>query len=367
TFLLGHADAIEHGTTYFIWREVLRQILNAAAGRSVDAQRRYLETMFARERELAGWLPLINDVLPLGFAESAALRGMSEQARAESTLKVLLHLLHCAIEARPVVLVLEDAHWMDSISWTLAARLMQREPSLMLVLVMRSGHTPESADGRELLAQTAAQRISLASFTREDTATLVCDRLRVSTVPDELITLIFERTDGHPLFSEELAYALRDSGYLLMRNGECLLAGEAARIDAPKMPETVEGIIASRVDRLAADEQLTLKIASVLGRSFTQGALCAVHPLQNDAAVVARQLERFVELDLLHPLETGSAGDFQFKHIITQEVTYGLLSFAQRRDLHRAAGGWLERAHAGALNEVYPLLAHHWSRAGDAA
>ena len=66
------------------------------------------------------------------------------------------------------------------------------------------------------------------------------------------------------LFSEELAYALRDSGYLLIRNGECLLAGNAARIDAPKMPETVEGIIASRVDRLAADEQLTLKIASGL-------------------------------------------------------------------------------------------------------
>ena len=137
-----------------------------------------------------------------------------------------------------------------------------------------------------------------------------------------------------------------------MRNGECLLAGNAARIDAQKMPETVEGIIASRVDRLAADEQLTLKIASVLGRGFTQRALCAVHPLQADEGAIGRQLERFVELDLLHPQDAGDSGDFQFKHIITQEVTYGLLSFAQRRDLHRAAGGWLERAHDGAMSEV---------------
>mgnify|MGYP003345395526 CR=1 FL=1 len=105
TFLLGHADAIEHGTTYFIWREVLRQILSAAATRSVDAQRRYLEGVVAGEAELAAWLSLINDVLPLGFAEPAALRGMSEQARAESTLKVLLDVLHCAIAAQPVVLV----------------------------------------------------------------------------------------------------------------------------------------------------------------------------------------------------------------------------------------------------------------------
>ena len=367
TFLVGQADAIEHGTTYFIWRAILRRILAEAGASGSTEQRHLLETMFVRERVLAGWLPLLNDVLPLGFVESAAIRAMSEQARAESTLQVLLHLLQAALGDRPTVLVLEDAHWMDSVSWTLAARLLQHAQHVLMVLAMRSGYAPESDEGRALLAQTAAQRISLAAFSREDTEALVCDRLGADSVPAALIKLIYERTDGHPLFSEELAYSLRDSGYLLMRGRQCVLAGNALGIDAAKMPVTVEGIIASRVDRLGSGEQFTLKIASVLGRGFARRTLSAVHPLGTSEAEINRQLERFVALDLVHTRKTGDGNDYQFKHIITQEVTYGLLSFAQRRDLHRAAGGWLEDAHAADLSEVYPLLAHHWSRAADAS
>ena len=363
-FLIGHADGIEHATTYFAWREILRQILDQHAAHDNDARRAWLENLCAPVPALQAWLPLLNDVLPLGFHEPAAIRRMSEQARAESTLELLLHVLHEATAAKPVVIVLEDAHWLDSMSWILAARLKQREAALLLVLATRSGHMPAADEARELLA--AAQRLNLATFSREDTAALVCDRLGVDALPDEVLTLIYERTDGHPLFSEELAYSLRDSGYLVLRDGRCLIAGGDASVDARNLPATVEGIIASRVDRLDTGEQLTLKVASVLGRGFAARALCELHPMRPDPAVIARQLEQFVALDLVHAQAAGSTADYQFKHIITQEVTYGLLAFAQRRQLHRAAAGWFERAHAADLSVAYPLLAHHWTRAGDA-
>ncbi len=363
-FLLGHADAIEYATTYFAWREILRQILDQHAAHDNDARRAWLEKLCAPAPTLQAWLPLLNDVLPLGFYEPAAIRRMSEQARAESTLELLLHVLHEATAAKPVVIVLEDAHWLDSMSWILAARLRQREAALLLVLATRSGHVPEGDEARDLLA--GAQRLNLATFSREDTASLVCDRLGVAALPEDALTLIYERTDGHPLFSEELAYSLRDSGYLVLRDGRCLIAGGDASVDARNLPATVEGIIASRVDRLDTGEQLTLKVASVLGRGFAARALCELHPLRPDAAAIARQLEQFVALDLVHAQAAGSAVDYQFKHIITQEVTYGLLAFAQRRQLHRAAAGWFERAHAADLSAAYPLLAHHWTRAGDA-
>jgi tetratricopeptide (TPR) repeat protein len=313
---------------------------------------------------MRAWLPLVNDVLPAGFRETAAIRQMSEQARAETTRELLLQIFHYTLAGRPFAIVLEDAHWMDSISWNFIARLRQREASLLLVLVTRSGHVPDDTEGRELLA-LAAPRVALTTFSRADTEALVSARLGVAGVPPEIVTLIFERTDGHPLFSEELAYSLRDSGYITVRDGRCLLPGDDASIDARNLPATVEGIIASRVDRLSAGEQLTLKVASVLGHGFAMRALCDVHPLQPGDADISRQLDAFVALDLVHAHAVASGTDYQFKHIITQEVTYGLLAFSQRRQLHRAAAGWYEGAHAADLSVAYPLLAHHWTRAGD--
>ncbi len=364
-FLLGHADSIERSTTYFAWREILRQILDHAAS-GAEAQREYLESLCATEPALRVGLPLLNDVLPLGFRQTATVRQMNEQARADATRELLLFVLHYALAAKPAVIVLEDAHWMDSISWILAAQLRQREAALLLVLVTRSGHLPDTEQGRELLAAAAAQRISLAAFSREDTEALVCDRLRVTHLPAEVLALIYERTDGHPLFSEELAYSLRDAGYLLVRDGRCLLAGGDATVDVRNLPATIEGIIAGRVDRLDASEQLTLKVASIFGRAFAAGALADVHPLQPGAAALECQLETFIELDLVHIYEAAGGAAYQFKHIITQEVTYGLLAYSQRRQLHRSAAGWYETANAGDLSVAYPLLAYHWSRAGDA-
>lgn len=362
-FLLGHADAIESGTTYFAWREILRQILGAADAVDAVAQRLYLDRICAAAPALRAWLPLLNDVLPLGFRETATTRQLSEQARAEATRELLLQILHHTVGGRPLVIVLEDAHWMDSMSWVLAARLRQREASLLLVLVTRSGHVPDDENGCELLA-LAAPRIVLAAFSREDTAALVAARLGVASLPPELVSLIYDRTDGHALFSEELAYSLRDSGQITVSDGQCLFNSADAGVEARNLPATVEGIIASRVDRLGTDEQLTLKVASVLGRGFASRALCDVHPLRPGAGEIARQLDAFIALDLVRA-QDGSA-EYQFKHIITQEVTYGLLAFAQRRQLHRAAAGWFEGAHAADLSTAYPLLAHHWTRAGDA-
>lgn len=362
-FLLGHADSIERSTTYFAWREVLRQVLDRAT-LGAEAQRLYLETLCDADPVLKVGLPLLGDILPLGFVETATVRGMSEQVRADNTQALLLHVLQQVVAAQPTVIVLEDAHWMDSMSWILAAQLFQRELPLLLVLVTRSGYVPDTEQGRALQAAASA-RLNLATFSREDTEALVCDRLRVAGLPAAALELIYSRTDGHPLFSEELAYSLRDAGYLTVRDGQCAVAAGEAGAQVPDLPATIDGIIAGRVDRLSAGEQLTLKVASVFGRNFAAGALADVHPVNPGREALAAQLDKFMALDLVHAQTEADASGYQFKHIITQEVTYGLLAFAQRRELHRAVALWHERGHADDLAAVYPLLAHHWSRASD--
>lgn len=363
--LIGHADAIERNTTYFVWRPILRQVLRREAAEDPAAQRRCIEAWCASAPRLSEWLPLLNDALQLGYRESALTRQMSELARAESTRELLVHMLASATGDRPAVVVLEDAHWMDSMSWSLAEQLRQRiGPRLMIMLVTRSGQVPDHEDARRLLALAAPATLSLTTFSREDTAALVCDRLRVSEMPEEVVDLIFEKSDGHPLYSEELAYALRDAGHLRIEAGRCELPRGRHTLAALDLPVTIEGIITSRIDRLGAAEQLTLKVASVFGRGFALAMLGEIHPMRLDPAAIAAQFDTFTALDLIHRLPTAAA-DFQFKHILTQEAAYRMLAFAQRSQLHRAAAGWYERTHAADLSVAYPLLAHHWSRAGD--
>jgi tetratricopeptide (TPR) repeat protein len=203
--------------------------------------------------------------------------------------------------------------------------------------------------------------------------------------------LIREKAQGHPFFSEELAYALRDAGLIQIAGGVCQLATEA-NLQALAFPDTVQGAIISRVDRLTPTQQLTLKAASVIGRAFLVRTLRAVYPVATDGARLQDDLTTLARLDIT-PLEAPEPDlTYIFKHAITQDVVYNLMLFAQRRQLHRAVAEWYEttfgsvefsalsaelepvstqhsklKTQNSKLMPYYPLLAHHWGKAGVAA
>ncbi|MBM3274832.1 MAG: hypothetical protein FJZ00_06745, partial [Candidatus Sericytochromatia bacterium] len=162
----------------------------------------------------------------------------------------------------------------------------------------------------------------------------------------------------------ELAYALRDSGSLAFENGTCRLA-EGADLKALTLPDTVQGAITSRVDRLPAAVQLTLKVASVIGRVFALETLRAVHPFDGEREALPDHLQTLERLDLT-PLEAPDPEFvYIFKHIITQQVVYDLMLYAQRQSIHRAIAEYHERRHAADLAGFFPLLAYHWGKTGD--
>ena len=141
------------------------------------------------------------------------------------------------------------------------------------------------------------------------------------------------------------------------------LAGGVTDLRALDVPDSVHGVVAARIDGLAPSEQLTLKVASVIGRLFRVGILTDVHPLVDARRSVPKELDHSTGLDLTR-LETPDPDlAYLFTHVITQEVAYDLLIYAQRRPLHRAVAEWYE-AHVADVEPLVPLLAHHWSRAG---
>jgi tetratricopeptide (TPR) repeat protein len=198
----------------------------------------------------------------------------------------------------------------------------------------------------------------------DEALTLVCRRLGVTGLPAPVAALIREKAEGNPFFSEELAYALRDSGLIQMSGSECRLAA-GVDLKAVAFPDTVQGVITSRIDRLPPPQQLALKVASVIGRIFAFRILRDIYPIEDDRLFLKDYLQTLEQLDLT-PLDAPEPDlAYVFKHIITQEVAYNLMLFAQRRDLHRAAAEWFERSYPDDLSPYYPLLAYHWSKAED--
>jgi tetratricopeptide (TPR) repeat protein len=188
------------------------------------------------------------------------------------------------------------------------------------------------------------------------------ERLGVAALPPAVERLIDQKAQGNPFFSEELAYALRDSGLIAIADGTCRIARDVDW-EAVQFPDSIEGVITGRIDRLSPSQQLTLKAASVIGRLFALRTLRDIHPIESDRTHLPEQLDRLERLDLTRLDAPEPDLTYLFKHIITREVAYNLLLYAQRRRLHREVATWYERTHAEDLAPYYPLLAHHWGRA----
>ncbi|MEM7587482.1 MAG: hypothetical protein AAF560_29100, partial [Acidobacteriota bacterium] len=310
-------------------------------------------------------------------------------------------------------IVIEDVHWLDSASWDFVETMVHEGLPLVLILATRPATAASAAPQRRLYELPAVSRLQLGPLSHEEILELVCRRLGVIALPESLAALLRAKTEGNPFFSEELAYALRDAGLIEIERQQCRLA---PRIDLAQLdfPETIEGVVTSRLDRLTAAEQLTVKVASVVGRVFALALLADIHPVPTDRHHVGLHLETLVRQDIARPHRSEPSLAYIFKHIITQEVAYNRMLLAQRRRLHEAVASWYEAqsqtdsANASAIEEgsgrtgtpqsdtaastgassmrvrfdttastatlrvrssaaLSPLLAHHWSHAVEGA
>ncbi|GIW78338.1 MAG: hypothetical protein KatS3mg105_0145 [Gemmatales bacterium] len=319
-----------------------------------------------KDELLLQWAPLLNDILPLDIPETPITREMKGQVRADNTHELMLRLLLQVRERGPLLIALEDAHWLDSASWALVLLVRQRLPDALLVLALRPMPEAAPAEFRELTRDNSLARIQLEALPGDDLRSFLCQRLGVDEVPAEVARLIEEKAHGNPFFSEELVYALRDAGWIEIEERTCRLRPDV-KLEELELPDSVQGVITSRLDRLPPGLQMTWKVASVIGRVFACRLLNDIFPLADDRPKLSHYLQ---ELEKLHVTMMETAEPelaYQFKHIILQEVAYNLMLFAHRQPLHRMIAEWYEQHFASDLAGYFPLLAFHWDRAGDVA
>lgn len=356
--LTAAGSAMEPATPYFPWRRVLEQLLPGQPAQRIAFLRQQLRDDERREP----WLPLLEAIVPLGLPPTEVTRHMDSAGSALAIQELVCELLARRAAGRPMLLVLDDLHWIDAASCALLQVVHDKLPQLLIMVGARPAeHAVVPQVGQMLQSLRATLRLD--TLDRDAIHDLACLTLEVRQAPPELVNFLWTRAGGHPFYIEELLIALRGARMLAVDNGECRLSDRFGDEALATMPSTLHGLIVSRVDRLSSTQQWTLKLASVIGREFALAALgdLQAEPAQGESlqAVLATLLQD----DLLRLATTAVAPMYEFKHAILRDVLYDLLPFSHRRELHGRVAAWIE--HSGDdLRMRHAELALHWEHAG---
>lgn len=386
--LMGEGLSIETRTPYRAWRGVMLRYFD---GEHITDQEHLRHHIITTVQHLApdhqGRLPLLNDILNLDLPATPLLDNLTPSLRQQNLLLLLQRLLDIRAQHTPLILLIDDSHWLDTLSWEAVshvARLVTDRVPLLLVLTLRplESTSPLATRYAELQQLPQSVLLRLEELTRDELRALICNRLDLSPgeLPPELLDLVWQRSSGNPLYAEEVLLALLDQGGIEVvteihpQTGRphqtCHLTPDFTRI-RDTLPDTVQGLILAHLDRMPDTQKLILKVASIFGQSVDYAPLA--HLLHQIGTLLPgtlqTELTQLVESGLLVQDTPPPTARYSFRQAIMQETVYQTLLFAQRRELHRSLAMWY-RAACGDVERTqqapyYPLLAYHYRQSED--
>ena len=340
--LEGHCLSYGSGIAYLPLFELVRNSCGIGAGDSSDLAATKIELRIKAlelDVSLAHYLRHAFG-LPTGDPGLAA---VDPQAIRDRTFGALSRLLMAEASRRPLVVLVEDLHWIDQTSQDFLAEFTADLPSVpvMLLVTYRPGYSPPWA-GKSFSSQLALRPLSPAASQQ------IVASVLAGADPGQAVA-IAERGEGNPFFLEELARASRDHG------------ADPADVT---VPETVQQVLAARIDRLSAEQKASLQLGSVLGREFS---LDLAEEVWDGVGPLEARLQELKGLEFLREQHRTDERTFVFTHALTREVAYDGMLQARRRQLHGLAGEALEHSGDSQRFEHCDLLAYHHSRGAEPA
>lgn len=277
---------------------------------------------------------------------------IAAQQQKKQTLEALLARL-CGLAARaPVFLLFEDAHWIDPTSIELLSLVSQHVRNLPVLVVI----TTREIGAHAWFGEAHANVIELERLDRRQSAAMVDRMLAARAMPAVLVDEIVDRTDGVPLFIEELTKTLATSDLAGDRGG-------AATLLRSQIPSTLHDSLIARLDRLGAAKEVA-QMGAVIGREFSRELLGALSPLE--PAALALALVTLASSGVVFARDPQSATSFEFKHALLQDAAYASLLRSKRQDLHWRIAVILETDYVDRIRVEPEVVAHHYTRAGRA-
>ena len=249
-----------------------------------------------------------------------------------------------------LVIVIEDLHWVDEKSQEAIAAMVDAIQSLpvLMFLTYRTGYAHSLGD------RTYYSRVSLSHLPAEESAAIAERVLQVAALPEQVRSLITGKGEGNPFYVEEVTKSLVESGVLRTSAGVCTLERPA---DQVRVPDTIQEVILSRIDRLEQEAKEAIQLASVIGREFTVRLLDRISDVE---AGLDDRLSELKQLELIYEKAYFPELAYMFKHALTHDVAYSTLLLERRKNLHRMVGAAIEELYADRLAENYEALAYHY-------
>ncbi len=354
--VFGEAQAFGTNSSYLAWREPWRALFALDNDLAEDEQRARVERSLA---ELAAGhamrAPLLNNLLELEIPNNPVTAGFDPKLRKASLESLLSDVLLAELRQRPLVIVLEDCHWIDEASLDLLEVLVRDTAAAQLLLVIAYRSEIDAKDRTRLMSLPTFEELILEELTTEDMHRVISAKLAQQfgesvAVAPAVVDLVAERGQGNPFYIEEII------SYLRRRQVDISDPVALADLD---LPESLQALVLRRVDSLDDLPRRTLKVASIIGREFEEPMLPGVYAELGAASAVETHLETLGDADLV----ARSRHDdhwWLFRHAVTREVSYESIPFSVRAELHEAAGQYLEGFGKRAVEFNLDLLAHHY-------
>jgi len=303
------------------------------------------------DKNLNGTLPPLHEILSLKVEDEGYLK-LDIQGKREKTFEAIRDLLIRESQDKPLVLIVEDLHWIDRtsedflsylIGWLAGARIM-------LVLLYRPEYTHQWGS-KSYYSQVRVDQLSTGT-----SAELVQSILEEGEMVPELRELILSRAAGNPLFMEEFTHSLLENGSIQRKDNQFVLSRNASDI---QVPDTIQGIIAARMDRMEESLKRIMQVASVIGREFAFRILQAIIGMQEE---LKSHLLNLQGLEFIYEKSLFPELEYIFKHALTQEVAYNSLLLKRRKEIHQRIGEAIEELYPDRLEDFYETLAYHYKQ-----
>jgi len=369
---------LSYGTSiaYLLWREVLRELLGMTPDASPVVLR---DALRARLRSLCPTpfddvYPFLGRLmsLPLEAQAETRLQGLDPEGLKFLTFRAVEALIECTVEQHPLVLVCEDLHWADPTSLELLEHLLALtdRASLLVMCVFRPYAELGCCGLREAAARSFRHRhtdLRLNPLSASESRILVGNLLDVDTLPEQLRESILSHAEGNPLYVEEVIRSLIDNEAIVQdeATGHWQAVRDVADID---VPDTLQGVLTARIDRLDEEARRVLQMASVVGRIFlfrVLAAIAASRASTEEERSLRKNLLTLQREEMIRERARMPELEYIFKHHLTREAAYNGLLRSERRRFHRQVAEALERLFPERIEEQLGLVAHHWEQAED--
>jgi adenylate cyclase len=356
----GECQSFGTNISYLVWQSVWRNFFGLDPTWPLQDQLIVLETQLEMiDPALLPRLPLLGAVLNLPIPDNDLTHSFDAKLRKTSLESLLVDCLRARVQDAPVLIVLEDTHWIDPVSHDLLEVIGRAIVDLPVLVVL--AYRPPRGDRLQALRVEQLphfSKIELSDFTAAEAGRLINLKLEQffgaeTDVPTQFVERITGRAQGNPFYIEELLNYLHDQQFNL---------NDSSKLDQLDLPDSLHTLILARIDRLSEHQKSTIKVASVIGRLFEAGWLWGMYPDLGQPDQVRSDLSVLNELELTPLDKPDPELTYLFKHVVTQEVAYQSLPYAMRAILHDQFGQFIERTYADDLEQYVDLLAYHYDR-----